>query len=83
MSDALHDRVVLISGASGALGSAVTREFAQAQARLALTGRSAQKLERLMAETGLPIERVFTVAADFTQADGVGDLISAVMARFG
>jgi NAD(P)-dependent dehydrogenase (short-subunit alcohol dehydrogenase family) len=65
------------------LGSAVTREFAQAQARLALTGRSAQKLERLIVESDLPAERVFTIAADVTQADGVGDLVSAVLARFG
>jgi NAD(P)-dependent dehydrogenase (short-subunit alcohol dehydrogenase family) len=83
MSDTLHDRVVLISGATGALGSAVTREFAQTQARLALTGRSAQKLERLVVESDLPAERVFTIAADVTQADGVEDLVSSVMAHFG
>jgi NAD(P)-dependent dehydrogenase (short-subunit alcohol dehydrogenase family) len=83
MSDTLFDKVVLISGATGALGSAVTREFAQVQARLALTGRSEEKLERLIAETGLPAERVFTVAADVTQAEGVEDLVSAVMARLG
>jgi NAD(P)-dependent dehydrogenase (short-subunit alcohol dehydrogenase family) len=83
MSEPLGDRVVLISGASGVLGSAVTREFAQAQARLALIGMSEEKLERLIAETGLPIERVFTVAADVTQGDGVGDLVAAVMAHFG
>jgi NAD(P)-dependent dehydrogenase (short-subunit alcohol dehydrogenase family) len=83
VSDTLHDRVVLISGATGALGSAVTHEFAQAQTRLALAARSAQKLEQLTAEIGLPAERVFTVTADVTQAKEVEDLASAVMARFG
>ena len=43
----LSDKVVLISGATGALGSAVTREFSQTQAHLVLTGRSERKLERL------------------------------------
>jgi NAD(P)-dependent dehydrogenase (short-subunit alcohol dehydrogenase family) len=79
----LQGKVVLISGATGALGSAVTREFAQTQARLALTGRSEQKLERLAAEVGLSAERVFTTAGDVTQADGVQDLVEAVAARFG
>jgi len=83
MPDTLHDRVVLISGATGALGSAVTRTFAQTPARLALTGRSEQKLERLAVEADLPGERIFTVAADVTLADGVEDLADAVLAHFG
>jgi len=82
MSDALRDRVVLISGATGALGSAVTRVFARTEARLALTGRSEQKLERLAAEVGLPAERIFTVPADVAQANGVRDLVEAIVARF-
>ncbi len=82
MSDELRGKVVLISGAAGALGSAVTREFARTEARLALTGRSEQKLERLAAEVGLPAERIFTAPADVTQADGVRDLVEAIVARF-
>jgi NAD(P)-dependent dehydrogenase (short-subunit alcohol dehydrogenase family) len=79
----LLDRVVLISGATGALGSVVTREFAQTQARLALTGRSEQKLERLIAENDLTAESTFTVSADVTQAESVKDLVEAVVDRFG
>ena len=84
MSDVvLHNRVVLISGATGALGSAVARSFAQTQARLALTGRSAQKLQQLVAEISVPAERVFTAPADVTQSDGVKDLVEGVVAHFG
>jgi NAD(P)-dependent dehydrogenase (short-subunit alcohol dehydrogenase family) len=83
MSDTLQGRVVLITGATGALGSVVTREFAKTRARLALTGRSGQKLERLIGKIGLPAERVFTVAADMAEADGVDGLVEAVVARFG
>ncbi len=79
----LRDQVILITGATGALGSVVAREFAQTQAYLALTGRSEEKLERLATETGLPAERIFTVAADVTQADGVENLVATVTARFG
>jgi NAD(P)-dependent dehydrogenase (short-subunit alcohol dehydrogenase family) len=81
--DTLKDRVILITGATGALGSAVTREFAQTQARLALTGRSEEKLARLVSEIGLPAERVFTAAADVTQADGLDGLVAAVTGRLG
>jgi len=79
----LQDKTILITGATGALGSVVAREFAQTQAYLALTGRSEEKLERLATETGLPAERIFTVAADVTQADGVENLVATVTARFG
>jgi NAD(P)-dependent dehydrogenase (short-subunit alcohol dehydrogenase family) len=82
-SDTLRGRVVLITGATGALGSAVTREFAQTQARLALTSRSEQKLEHLIDEAGLPAERAFAVPADVTQADGVQGLVEATVTHFG
>jgi NAD(P)-dependent dehydrogenase (short-subunit alcohol dehydrogenase family) len=83
MPDTLRDRVVLISGATGALGSAVTRTFAQTPVHLALTGRSEQKLERLAVEAGLPGEHIFTTVADVTQAASVEDLADAVLAHFG
>jgi NAD(P)-dependent dehydrogenase (short-subunit alcohol dehydrogenase family) len=82
MSDSLHDRVVMITGATGALGSAVVRELAQTQAHLVLTGRSAEKLERMAAEADLPVERVFSTAADVTQSQDVEELIVAIMDRF-
>ncbi len=84
MADKLDGKVVLISGATGALGSAVARDFARKTgARLALTGRSEQKLERLATEVGLAAERIFTTPADVAQADGVRDLVEGIVARFG
>ena len=83
MAEELHGKVVLITGATGALGSAVTREFARTRALLALTARSEEKLERLSTETGLPPERVFTVAASVTEASAVGGLADVVKERFG
>ena len=83
IQNTLSDKVVLISGATGALGSAVTREFAQTDARLVLTARSEQKLERLIAEAGLTAEQTFTIAADVTQPYGVRELVDAAVAHFG
>jgi NAD(P)-dependent dehydrogenase (short-subunit alcohol dehydrogenase family) len=83
MPDLLQEKVILITGVTGALGSVVAREFAQKQARLALTGRSEEKLERLATEISLPAERVLTVADDVTQVDKVESLVSTVADRFG
>ena len=83
MSDTLRERVFLITGATGALGSVVTREFAHTGACLALTGRSEEKLEQLIVETELPPECVFFATADVTHEDGATTLVDAVLARFG
>jgi NAD(P)-dependent dehydrogenase (short-subunit alcohol dehydrogenase family) len=83
MPNTLSGKVVLITGATGALGSVVAREFAQTQVNLVLTSRSEEKLEHLAAEIDLPAERALTVAADVTQADGVENLAATVADRFG
>jgi NAD(P)-dependent dehydrogenase (short-subunit alcohol dehydrogenase family) len=83
MPDTLRNRVVLITGATGALGSVVMRKFVQTQARLALTGRSTEKLERLMVENELPRESTLCTECDLTQASDVQDLADAVVAHFG
>jgi NAD(P)-dependent dehydrogenase (short-subunit alcohol dehydrogenase family) len=83
MSETLSDRVVLISGATGALGSAVAREFAKTEARLVLAGRSEQKLAGLTDGLGLPTERAFSATADFTDPDSVDGLMEAVVVHVG
>ena len=82
MSDTLHGKVILVTGATGALGSTVTKEFAQTEARLALAGRSGERLGQLVADVGLPPERALTVSGDITQADDVESLVSAVTAHW-
>jgi 3-oxoacyl-[acyl-carrier protein] reductase len=74
----LDDRVVMIAGATGALGSAIAREFAQTQAQLVLTSRSMEKLRRLVAETDLPAERVPVLWDDVAQADWAEVLVKDI-----
>jgi NAD(P)-dependent dehydrogenase (short-subunit alcohol dehydrogenase family) len=83
MSDTLSGKVVLITGATGALGSVVTREFTHIEASLALTGRSEKKLTQLSAEIDLPAKHGFATAADATQTDAVDGMVTAVVAHFG
>ena len=83
MDSTLEDRVVLITGATGGLGSAIATAFAHTGASLALTGRSEQKLQGLTAGLDLPDERVLSLSGDVSQTIGVDSLIAAIVARFG
>lgn len=79
----LSGRVVVVTGATGGLGSAVVQEFARTEARLVLVGRSADRPEGLVEEVGLPDERALPVPADVTQEEEVERLVGAVLARWG
>ena len=83
MSNELHEKVVLIGGATGALGSAVTREFAKTKARLALTGTSEEALEQLAEELDLPSGHIFTRAIDATSYEEVEALVEDVQTALG
>lgn len=48
----VQDKSILITGATGSLGSAATRALAEAGARLTLTGGNTERLAELAAETG-------------------------------
>jgi NAD(P)-dependent dehydrogenase (short-subunit alcohol dehydrogenase family) len=83
VSGELRDRVVLIGGATGGLGSAVAQEFAQTEARLALVSTSEEALEDLAHQLGLPDERVLTATVDATDPESVQQLVAGVVDHFG
>lgn len=80
---ALSDRVVVITGATGALGRVVSRSFAAAGARLALTGTQLEALEALADELGLPEGQVLLRAANLMRPDEARAVVEAVVARWG
>jgi len=82
MSEDLRGRVVLIGGATGALGSGIARVFADTGAHLGLTSTSEEELEELADELGLSDDRLFLSTVDATDRDSVGDLVSGVVERF-
>ncbi|MGD8623916.1 MAG: SDR family NAD(P)-dependent oxidoreductase [Anaerolineae bacterium] len=81
--DTFQDRVILIAGATGALGSAVVREFAPTDARLALTSRSLDALQELAADAGLSQARLFLDTSDLTEPGEVEGLVSGILEEFG
>lgn len=79
----LHDRVAIVTGATGGLGKVVTRDLAAAGARLGLLGTRIDRLEALAAELALESDRWMGQAVDLKDADTTASAVDAVIARFG
>jgi short-subunit dehydrogenase len=79
-----HERVVIVTGASGGLGLAIAKAFAAAGARVAMVARNVPQLQaqaaNLRAATRAEVE---ALACDVTDAAQVTVLIGQVVARFG
>ncbi len=82
MNTVLEDKVILITGASGGIGSAIARKFAEEGAKLILHCRSnvagAKFLQRELADVDSLIVR-----ADLTKEAEVKQLFAAAKKRFG
>lgn len=73
----LHDKTVLLTGASGGIGQALAQSLAQKGARLCLVGRNAQAMTHL--KEGLPYPERHHIALMNSYTD---DEIVALAARF-
>lgn len=78
----MENRVALITGATGGLGRIVTREFAAANARLALFSRSEERLKQLVDGLGLEPGRVVTAPVDLGDSDSLHAGIRTVLEKF-
>jgi NAD(P)-dependent dehydrogenase (short-subunit alcohol dehydrogenase family) len=77
------DQVVVITGASGNLGSALAHAFRQAGAKLALIDRHADVLAQEFPGLVDKPDRLLICAADLTQVDDVETAVSEIVAHFG
>ena len=76
----MQNKVVVIVGASGGIGSALANKLAAVGAKLVLAARDSSRLEALAQE--LPGE-VLTIPTDITDAQQVESLIQKTVAEFG
>jgi NAD(P)-dependent dehydrogenase (short-subunit alcohol dehydrogenase family) len=79
----LDGKVALVSGASGALGSAVAKGLAEAGAKVMLTGRSEEKLRPLAAGIAVSGGVADLEAAPPDDEDGVRRAVQATADRLG
>ena len=79
----MNNRVVVITGATGGLGQAASRAFAEQGASLTLLGTNQDKLDALARDLDLPAERILTYAVNLLDEFAVQDAAEAVTAKFG
>ena len=77
------ERVVLITGASGALGRVATAAFAADGWRLGLAGRSEERLAEVAAAASLREDAWVGATGDLRSAADVETVVAAVTERFG
>ena len=72
----MKEKVVLITGAKGGLGSFITRRFLK-------TGVTVVGASRSISQQDFPGRNFTALAVDFTKATAVNDAVQSVMTRFG
>lgn len=84
MDTQLNDKVVVVTGASGGIGSAVARQFAAEHARVVVHYRSNRATALALArELGGGRGRALAVQADLTSEAGVRQLFRQTVSQFG
>jgi NAD(P)-dependent dehydrogenase (short-subunit alcohol dehydrogenase family) len=79
----LADRVVLVTGATGGLGSVVVRQFAEARASLGLIGTDGDRLATAAASAGLADDRWAPGVGNVSDAAAAAAAVDAVVNRLG
>jgi len=80
----MQDKVVVVVGATGGIGSALTRKLAPRGTRLVLAARDSSRLATLVSQLGVTEgEQVLTVPTDITKPQQVQTLLEKTVAQFG
>lgn len=77
------NKTIVITGATGALGSLTARTFAERGNSLALLDHNQEKLDSLARDSNLPDERLLTLTVDLRNGDSVRSAAETVSVKFG
>src|SRR5947207_2733596 len=76
-------RVVIVTGAAGGIGTAMTQALLEAGHSVAAVDKSEGALDRLRAAHGAAGERLFPILADVAEEAACRDAVGRALARFG
>ncbi|MBN8582144.1 MAG: SDR family oxidoreductase [Anaerolineae bacterium] len=79
----MMNKNIIITGATGALGSLAAKTFAGMGHNLALLDKDQEKLDSLTRDLNLPSERLYTETVDLLNGQAVQDSAQAVVNKFG
>jgi len=80
--ETFKNKVIWITGASSGIGEALAKAYAQAGARLILSSRRTDALERVKASLALPEEKVLVLPLDLEQTNNFPELVQKAIAYF-
>jgi 2-hydroxycyclohexanecarboxyl-CoA dehydrogenase len=85
MSDRMKDKVTVITGGAGGIGSTTGQVFGEEGALVVLVDRDAEALDKVAEELrgSVPPERLLTVAADLATEAGALQAVARANERFG
>ncbi len=78
-----QNKVVWITGASSGIGEGIAMAFAKQGAKLVLTARREDELQRVKKATGLPDYSVLVLPFDVTDFNNADHTVSQIIAHFG
>ena len=78
-----ENQVVVLTGASGGIGSAMAKKFVGLGAKVALLDITTDRVEALAKKLGLGQDRAFCAAVNVADEDSVRQTVDAIMAHFG
>ena len=79
----LQGKVVLITGATGGVGTAACKAFLREGAKVAAQGRNPEKIKKLVEELGVGDDLLFTHLGDVTQESAAKEFVEGALAHFG
>lgn len=79
----MMNRNIVITGATGALGSLAAKTFAGMGHNLALLDKDQSKLDSIVRDLNLPSERLFAQTVDLLNGQALHDSAEAVLSKFG
>ena len=83
MDKTLADRVAIVTGGAGGIGSRIARAYTSAGAHVVIASRSQVKLDELASELSSNGPGALAIAADVTVPDDVTNLVDSTVAAFG